>query len=228
MLYIDHPYHSLFGFVHEVVHGDFRYSTTFQRRLLQVYSLLCHHMLDHYKGGVVWPGFNLDQNMIAQSDSVWWFFVAFQGGQSNLSQHLEHHLHTNDFHKDPDWTVFAVGRNWIRRHPCNSWQPYNPWQVSRTLEISKIWGNKIPKGAFLKAIFFGILGTVGTFNDYLAAFIRCKRLVAKKESFVRFSTGFQRDVLWNQWPKLETNFEWLNSEQTSLEHHFHLMRLRKF
>jgi len=85
--------------LHAVVHGDFRYSRTFQQRLLQVYSLLCHHMLDHYKG------------------------------QSNLSQHLEHHLHTNDFHKDPDWTVFAVGRNWIRRHPCNSWQPYNAWQV---------------------------------------------------------------------------------------------------
>ena len=64
---------------HEVVHGDFRYSTTFQRRLLQVYSLLCHHMLDHYKGGVAWPGFNLDsQNMIAQSDSVCDFLLPFK------------------------------------------------------------------------------------------------------------------------------------------------------
>lgn len=86
--------------LHAVVHGDFRYSLILQRRLLQVYGLLCHHMLDHY-----------------------------QGSQSSLSQHFEHHLFTNDFRKDPDWTVFAVGRNWIRRHACNAWQPYNAWQV---------------------------------------------------------------------------------------------------
>ena len=36
---------------HQVVHGDFRYSLILQR-LLQVYGLLCHHMLDHYQGQV--------------------------------------------------------------------------------------------------------------------------------------------------------------------------------
>ena len=53
----------------------------------------------------------------------------FPGSVVGLSQHFEHHLYTNDFRKDPDWTVFAVGRNWIRRHGCNAWQPYNAWQV---------------------------------------------------------------------------------------------------
>ena len=52
----------------------------------------------------------------------------WRGGSQSISQHLEHHLHTNDFRRDPDWTFFAVGRNWIRRHPCNPWQPYNAWQ----------------------------------------------------------------------------------------------------
>jgi len=69
-----------------VVHGDFRYSRTFQRRLLQVYSLLCHHMLDHYKGGTkrgqVW---NFDQN----SDCFKWFWsnilLPFQVNQTFLN-----------------------------------------------------------------------------------------------------------------------------------------------
>lgn len=87
--------------LHSAVHGDFRHSKLLQRRLLQVYSVLCHHMLDHYKKAV---------------------------DGSSLSQHYLHHLHTNDFRLDPDWANFAVGRNWVRRHPCNPWQAYNCYQ----------------------------------------------------------------------------------------------------
>ncbi|CAE7508631.1 fadA [Symbiodinium pilosum] len=95
--------------LHSVAHGDFRYSPWLQHQLLRIYGVLCHHMLDHY-----------------------------QGGSQSISQHLEHHLHTNDFRRDPDWTFFAVGRNWIRRHPCNPWQPYNAWQTLYWLPVKCI------------------------------------------------------------------------------------------
>lgn len=92
--------------LHSAVHGDFRYSPWLHHQLLRVYAVLCHHMLDHY-----------------------------QGHPPAMSQHMEHHLHTNNFRQDPDWTVFAVGRNWVRRHACNPWQPYNAWQTFYWLPI---------------------------------------------------------------------------------------------
>ncbi|CAE8644223.1 unnamed protein product [Polarella glacialis] len=94
--------------LHCAVHGDFSYSRLMHRRLLQIYSVLCHHMLDYYKGG---------------------------NDGSGLSQHYQHHLFTNDIRRDPDWTSFAVGRNWVRRSESNPWHGYNDWQCFYWLAV---------------------------------------------------------------------------------------------
>eukprot|EP00933_Yihiella_yeosuensis_P043508 TRINITY_DN38327_c0_g1_i1.p1 TRINITY_DN38327_c0_g1~~TRINITY_DN38327_c0_g1_i1.p1 ORF type:complete len:511 (+),score=86.46 TRINITY_DN38327_c0_g1_i1:28-1533(+) len=92
--------------LHSAVHGDFGYSKALQRKLLQIYCVLCHHMMDYYKGTIY-----------------------------GLSQHYQHHMYTNDIRRDPDFTAFAVGRNWIRRSGCNPWKEYNQWQCLYWLAV---------------------------------------------------------------------------------------------
>eukprot|EP00930_Biecheleria_cincta_P072953 TRINITY_DN60301_c0_g1_i1.p1 TRINITY_DN60301_c0_g1~~TRINITY_DN60301_c0_g1_i1.p1 ORF type:complete len:521 (-),score=47.73 TRINITY_DN60301_c0_g1_i1:1-1563(-) len=87
--------------LHAALHGDFAYLPVVRRGLLQIYSILCHHILEYYQGS---------------SDG------------KGLSQHFQHHVRTNELLHDPDMTGFIGERNWIRRHPSNPWRAYHAWQ----------------------------------------------------------------------------------------------------
>eukprot|EP00928_Gymnodinium_smaydae_P019931 TRINITY_DN17682_c0_g1_i1.p1 TRINITY_DN17682_c0_g1~~TRINITY_DN17682_c0_g1_i1.p1 ORF type:complete len:629 (-),score=141.38 TRINITY_DN17682_c0_g1_i1:50-1846(-) len=90
--------------LHSAVHGDFRHTAWLQRLLLQVYSVLSHHVLEYYGGDAALKGLG-------------------------MSKHYWHHVHTNDPRRDPDWETMTSEPAWVRRHTSVRWQPYHAWQA---------------------------------------------------------------------------------------------------
>lgn len=98
--------------LHSAAHGDFRYHPVVHKGLLGVYSLLSRRAVEYYNGQASLKG-------------------------CGFTQHLWHHVHTNDPARDPDWTTMS-GEPWVRRHWSAKLHPHHIWQCHYWIPVTAL------------------------------------------------------------------------------------------